>query len=276
MIYREFIPSPLLQHQVKCFWIFENSYGDNHLERMIPDGYLDFVFHYGQRPKLIIEGKEIHKTENFLGGHLVNAGMLKFSGDLKMFGIKFHPWASASLYQMPAHELNNLRIPVKDIMGKWANEYACMMYEELNKKNYERVITQLETVLKKKFLQPSDNRQKILKCSFEKIASTNGSVSIDAVSSNLGVSTRYLQKIFKEKKGMPFQHYCRMIRLQKVLQHIKTGNFNSLTDLTYSYGYYDQSHFIKDFNSFTGLSPKKFIKEEHLYISQNLHTILPD
>lgn len=272
MFYKEFIPHPALQQHIKCFWIFENSYGPNHCERMIPDGYIDLVFHYGQRPKLAIDGKEVHKPADFLGGHLVNAALLRFSGNLKMFGIKFYPWASASLYKMPAYELNNLRIPVAEILGKWVNEYWGMMYEELNRGNYRFVIGILENILCRK-LYPEDKKQQLLKYCFGKIMLSKGSATISSVSKELGYSPRYTQKIFKEKKGMPFQHYCRLYRLQNVLKKIKSDNDDSLTGLAHASGYYDQSHFIRDFTAFTGLTPLRFISEEHLYISQNLETL---
>jgi len=35
-----------------------------------------------------------------------------------------------------------------------------------------------------------------------------------------------------------------------------------LTDLAYDNEYYDQSHFIKDFKEFTGLSPKEFYGDD--------------
>ena len=35
----------------------------------------------------------------------------------------------------------------------------------------------------------------------------------------------------------------------------------SLTELAYDNGYFDQSHFIHDFRSMTGLTPKQFFNE---------------
>jgi AraC-like DNA-binding protein len=35
-------------------------------------------------------------------------------------------------------------------------------------------------------------------------------------------------------------------------------HFTSLTSLAYENGYFDQTHFIKDFKEFTGVSPSQF------------------
>lgn len=37
------------------------------------------------------------------------------------------------------------------------------------------------------------------------------------------------------------------------------GKQFNLTDYAYRNGYYDQSHFIKDFKLFSGLTPKEYV-----------------
>lgn len=268
MFYKEIIPQSSLQQHIKCFWVFENSYGDNHFERMLPDGFIDLVFHYGQKPKLVIDGKEITKPSNFLGGHLVSSALLHFSGELKMFGIKFYPWATASLYKMPAYELNNLRIPVSEILGAWVNEYQNLMMQELNKGSYLWVVQQLEKVLQVKLFAPS-NHQKLIKSCFEKIYSSQGKISVEEAGFETGYSSRYIQKLFERYKGKSFQYYCRLSRLHYALQYSKLKGSPSFTDLAYEAGYYDQSHFIKDFTGFTGLTPSAFFAQENSYIHQH-------
>ncbi len=268
MFYKEFKPHLSLQQHIKCFWVFENSYGDNHFERMLPDGFIDLVFHYGQKPRLVIDGKEIIKPSNFLGGHLVSSALLHFSGELKMFGIKFYPWATASLYKMPAYELNNLRIPVSEIMGSWVNEYQNLMMQELNKGNYLCVVRQLEKVLQCKLTTPP-NHQKMIKNCFEKIYASHGKVSVENASSETGYSSRYIQKLFERYKGKSFQYYCRLSRLHYALQFSKRADKTKFTELAYEAGYYDQSHFIKDFTGFAGLTPSAFFAQENSYIHQH-------
>ncbi len=268
MVYSEFTPHAGLQQIIKCFWVFENKYGADHFERMIPDGFIDLVYHYGQKPKLILNGREIIKPSLFLGGHLTSPALLKFSGELKMFGIKFFPWASASLYKNPAYELNDLRVPVSEILGNWVNDYDALMFDELNKGNFKRVIHQLESILLKK-LPASSKQEQLIKYCFEKISGSNGNTSIEILSKELGYSARFIQKLFNQYKGKPFQYHCRLSRLHYALHQAQLNDQLNYTRLAYEAGYYDQSHFIKDFTSFTGLSPSAFFAEENSYIQQH-------
>lgn len=268
MFYKEIAPHPSLQQHIKCFWVFENSYGNNHFERMLPDGFIDLVFHYGQKPKLVIGEKEITKASSFLGGHLVSSALLHFSGELKMFGIKFYPWATASLYKMPAYELNNLRIPVSEILGNRVSEYQNLMMQELNRGNYIWVVRQLENFLKGKLTAPSSHQELIKSC-FETIYASQGKVSVEEAGLKTGYSSRYIQKLFERYKGKPFQYYCRLSRLHYALRYSKRNGKSNFTQLAYESGYYDQSHFIKDFTGFTGLTPSAFFAQDNSFIRQH-------
>ena len=51
-----------------------------------------------------------------------------------------------------------------------------------------------------------------------------------------------------------------MIRFQSAIQNINRDYTLTLTDLALKLGYYDQAHFIHDFKSFSGMTPKKYLK----------------
>ncbi|NJK87057.1 MAG: AraC family transcriptional regulator [Bacteroidales bacterium] len=45
----------------------------------------------------------------------------------------------------------------------------------------------------------------------------------------------------------------------------KKGKKNDWFELFYKYGYYDQSHFIKDFKKITGKTPNQYFKTDKTY-----------
>lgn len=63
---------------------------------------------------------------------------------------------------------------------------------------------------------------------------------------------------FKVFTGFNPKLYSRIIRFESVIKN--HSNARNLTDLSYLNNYYDQAHFIHDFKSFTGFSPKSFWK----------------
>ncbi len=76
----------------------------------------------------------------------------------------------------------------------------------------------------------------------------------------LNMSHRTLHRRFKTIYGLAPKQYLQIRRFQKVLDLMKQHQRLSLGDITYMCGYFDQNHFIKEFKTMTGLSPKNFIK----------------
>ena len=269
MLYKEFKPCASLAGIIKCFWVFEHFYPFQQEERMIPDGYIDFVYHYGTKPSLIINDKSIHKPSVFLGGHLISSAKLSFCGPLKMFGIKFYPWASSVLYSMPAYELSNQRIAIEDIAGKWIKDYYSILNTELNQNKHQKIIPMLEKSIVKWIGDGDVNG--LLKYSIQSVIRSKGEITIDELSNELKYSRRQIQRVFQNQKGMSFQYYCRLVRVQNILKLYNLSSAKKFTSLAHQCGYYDQSHLIRDFTSLLGLPLKKYFKEEHLYLNNNHH-----
>jgi len=63
--------------------------------------------------------------------------------------------------------------------------------------------------------------------------------------------------------------FRKISRFQKSL-YLLANNNDSLTSIAHHCGYFDQSHFIKDFKEFTGTTPSEF----HLESSTELIALL--
>ena len=55
-------------------------------------------------------------------------------------------------------------------------------------------------------------------------------------------------------------YYRKIIRFNKAAQLLLNDSENSLTEISYTCGYFDQAHFIKDFKEFGGISPSEFLR----------------
>ncbi len=72
--------------------------------------------------------------------------------------------------------------------------------------------------------------------------------------SRLGWSPRHLSRLFRLGAGMGPSSFRRVLRINAAVARLERGA-PSLTRLAQDLGYYDQSHFIHDFSSVTGLTP---------------------
>jgi AraC-like DNA-binding protein len=77
--------------------------------------------------------------------------------------------------------------------------------------------------------------------------------SVSALAKELGLSERQLERRFRARVGVSLRQYGSLRRFERVVALSKRTR--SLTELALEAGYYDQSHFIRDFRRFAGAAP---------------------
>jgi len=85
-------------------------------------------------------------------------------------------------------------------------------------------------------------------------------VSVDMLCQKLSISDTTLFRLFKTSLGQNPQKYIKTVRFRQALKDLTTTH-DPLTTVALRHHYYDQAHFIKDFKTFTGYSPKKLLSE---------------
>lgn len=94
----------------------------------------------------------------------------------------------------------------------------------------------------------------------DKIIDSAGQISLESISSETQYSTRYLSSVLSDKVGVCPITFSKIIGFQNTVQLIDNDPNMNLTQISNINGYYDQSHFIKDFSKCMGMSPKKYQK----------------
>lgn len=111
-----------------------------------------------------------------------------------------------------------------------------------------------------------------LDASVVEINKQNGNISVQKLSENVGLSSGYFRKKFKQVIGVPPKYFCKVVQLNAIFEAINTGT-EKLHQIALDCGYYDQAHFINDFNRFIGQSPENFLKGKHGYVKSYLGKI---
>ncbi|WP_228446764.1 helix-turn-helix domain-containing protein [Chryseobacterium sp. 3008163] len=76
-----------------------------------------------------------------------------------------------------------------------------------------------------------------------------------------GYSERHIERIFKECIGLNPKKFGNIVKLHFFLNLLKYKSSQSnITDLCYDAGYADQSHLIKEFKKYTGITPTQYLK----------------
>jgi len=87
----------------------------------------------------------------------------------------------------------------------------------------------------------------------------NGTKRILSLTQYLDLDKRKSLKTLSTSVGLSPKEYSRNIRIAKARDSIKQLDNNSLTNIAYDLGYYDQSHFINQFKKVRGITPRKYL-----------------
>ncbi len=75
-----------------------------------------------------------------------------------------------------------------------------------------------------------------------------------ALAAVAGRSVRAIERLFQRHLGVTPQHYLRRLRVRLACRALVHGAA-SLTAVAHAHGFYDQSHFVREFRRETGLTP---------------------
>ena len=94
----------------------------------------------------------------------------------------------------------------------------------------------------------------------EQIISSKGTLSLKVLQQNLNTSQRSFHRKFKQYTGIPPKLFSRICRFQASLKQLQQTDYDKLSDIAFGNDYADQSHFIRSFKEFSGLSPAQYQK----------------
>lgn len=125
-------------------------------------------------------------------------------------------------------------------------------------KSQLRQLTVLDTFVRQlfqnKIIKPNE-----IDGAVHSIFRTHGQVKVDELSVQERISVRTLTRKFTEQVGVSPKQYARIIRFKAMMHYLLVSPKACWLDVIYQFGYYDQSHFIKDFQHFTGYSPTQYL-----------------
>ena len=114
----------------------------------------------------------------------------------------------------------------------------------------------LESFLIHRLNSSLNQRQIIL--AVEIIKKHAGNLKITMLAQQLKISQSQLEKHFRKIVGASPKKFASIVRFRNVLKI--AANESSMTQLGLEAGFFDQAHFIKDFKSFTGITPEKYFR----------------
>jgi AraC-like DNA-binding protein len=260
MTYREIKPCLLLKAFVKCYYIYEASSGAGFDDYVFPSGCAELIFNLGSGNWQIAgEGDFVTTPPVELWGQVTVPLRVRSIGKNTMLGIRFFPHGASVFLKETLDVLNNRVVDYRDV-----SKSVKTLYRRLQETaDWSERISLVEEFLLESLAVTDRNNNKLAVVNnvMEEMKRADFFDNIDNVASRYGITSRYLQKLFLQYTGLTPKLYQKIHHFQNSLKRVTQKN-TSFTDIAYDCGYFDQSHFIREFKSFTGFTPSAYNVEK--------------
>ena len=218
---------------VNCFSSLQN-FSNEQEAVIIPNGKIDLIFSKTKDNQLLIALLGLETKPKYTNHDVTN-----------FYSVSFNPIAIEYIFNQSIADIINT--------GKMLpNNFWDFSIDDMNDFDTfcEKITQKIASLLPEKI---DERKQKL----FQLIFASNGEISIQELSEKIFWSQRQINRYFNQQFGLSLKAYCKILRFQASLPHIKDGK------LFPQFNFTDQSHFIKEIKQFSGVSPKELHKNKN-------------
>ncbi|MFP5041299.1 DUF6597 domain-containing transcriptional factor [Parasediminibacterium sp. JCM 36343] len=255
MRFQHIEPHPLLKGYIEKMWLFESSgrMPAEDLKLVVPNGNIKLTVAFRNGIVPTVNGRLFASKEQTISltGLIDVPVILDVAEDTATGTLcaEFSPQGAYRFFRMRLSDIQNQIYPLKDIIGIVAKQLEEQM---CNIEGIEGKVALLQQFLLNQLsLQDNDA---IFEYSVSKIISSKGKITIKELEKKTGYSSRWLHMKFTDKLGISPKNLSTIIRFKQYYNAVANNDELSFMKNDFYDFYYDQSHFIKEFKRFTGLS----------------------
>jgi AraC-like DNA-binding protein len=235
--YLELAPPPRLAESVECIWVMRHCEASVVSHRVLPDGCADILFTTGTG----------NVTLQAVGTMTQFQDVQLRPGQMHV-GLRFHPGMWSAGIGTPASLITDQLVSLEDFWGNRARNLQARLEEARSPNACASLLAENVSTI-----SPNTPLQRALAW----MRSQNGMVSLDEVASHASLSPRQFRRLCHEQTGLSPKLLARILRFRYAISrvHDERGDHAGLAA---DCGYFDQSHFISDFQRFSGKTPATF------------------
>lgn len=231
-------------------------------QQLIPDGKTDLLLNFDSSIYIFDkDNKRAPITKSIFQGLRKIPYTFEFSKNLNIIGIRFLPFGLSILFGVPEKEISEKPIEANMVIGGKMKEIEEKVFDEPDISGKLKII---ETWLLEHF--SGIYKQKISLP--RKLDSFNDSQGLYKITDIFKTEADYkkVQRTFKEYIGISPKLYARMLRFEKIHNELRGIKFIDWMEIVTKYNFHDQSHLIKEFKFFTGITPNEFLSRIEMFV----------
>ncbi len=230
-------------------------------ERVVPTGNIELMFHYRKPFSSISPSGESHtQPRSMISGISHSWFDVSTGGESGALAVTFYPGAAANFFNLPMMELEGRSIHLVDIVKNEALSIEEQLAEATSLKDRIRII---ECFLLRMLRPVAVHDTNLIQQGIRHIKKCKGQIRASELAQNLCVTPKTLERKFACYVGNTPKQFIKIIRFHGVMTNLTSAQSGKLTRHALENGYFDQAHFIRDFKSYSGYTPKELLSKNY-------------
>jgi AraC-like DNA-binding protein len=258
--YAEYAPPPALGRYVQCLWRIRAPAGDTAPQRILPDGSVELVLHFGDDfRRHAPDGRIGVQPQALVVGITDRPLIIEATGRVDLVGVRFRPGVAGGVLGIPqaalagsCHDLRDLGVrPLRGLLeavgnaGSDRGRLGCM---EAGLLEASRQATPPAATVH---------------LAARWIVGHAGRAPIGGLVHQTGQSQRHLERQFRREVGLTPKGLARIRRFQSLVARLAGVDAPRWATLAIECGYTDQAHLTREFREFAGTTPAAYWRETH-------------
>jgi AraC-like DNA-binding protein len=243
---------------VESVMFFKNSHDSDNQQVLFeasPEGVFELVFQQGNTVWQKAQHDSVwqQRDDAFVGGLHQQSYQVKLTPGAEIISVRFRPGAFKYVFAGRLNDFINAKVPVSEVWSDQGRRLSATISQQTN------CADQLQAIAG--FIQSrmDQSRRSVIDDAVSQVIQSEGRLTVAQLEQMVPLSQAQFRKRFREEVGLAPKKFTQIIRINAILnalQSVRSGSH--LVDLAYQFNYFDQSHFIKDFKSVVGKTPRQY------------------
>lgn len=266
-------PDPPLDRFVELITYYAGYQPDHTKEKLLPDGAVEIIIDLTDSPKKLYDRSDYSRSKSFRNAWI--SGMrrewivIEAAPGASMAVIRFRPGGAYPFLGFGVEEITDTVDQLDCVLGPATESLRDRILEA-------PTVPGKMAAVESWLLERSRGRMQtnpMIEYLTGRLFAPAG-IRISDVVEEIGYSQRHILGLFRRWVGITPKQYVRIRRFQQVLTSVVGGNppdpaaaeLRSVpppepdwADIALVHGFYDQSHLVRDFREFSGLTPTAYI-----------------
>ena len=198
---------------------------------------------------------QVKKNSNYLTlfGQTIHPEKLLIKDSFTLIAYFLKPYALISLFAVSAKELTD-----KPVDFNLVSKNVVLQEQLLNADTTNQMISLLDDHIFS-LVSKSKTGERLIRYVTEKISDNPCKNILSDIQKEICVTERTFQRMFEQKVGVSPNQFRRICQFNNAFQQLNRERTKSLAEITFRNGYADQSHFIRAFREYTGITPTEYL-----------------